>query len=378
MNNILLVSNYPLSQQESMHRFTIMLERGLIAEGYNVKIVRPEPIICKANNAEHGVNKWLGYIDRFFMFRSKLRNAEKWADMVHICDHSNAMYAKWTSKPSLVTCHDLMAIQSGLGLIETNKTGFTGRVLQKWIASGLQACTYVVCVSKKTQDELIKTLDIPVEKTSVAYNALNYPYSLMPQNEAWTLLHKRLPDLKPGYFYHLGGNQWYKNRKGVAEIYSQLIQYPEYKNHKLVLAGKPWPDDLKDKINVLGIKSQVIEISDLTNEEICAFYSTTEALIFPSLQEGFGWPIAEAQACGCKVITTGRAPMTEVGGDAAIYIEPEIPAQAAEIIHNHLYAENDLTTKCIENAKRFTMKSMISAYIAGYNQACSIEGKRIN
>jgi glycosyltransferase involved in cell wall biosynthesis len=377
MNNILLVSNYPLSHQESMQRFTIMLEKGLIAEGYNVKIVRPEPTICKAKNAEYGINKWLGYIDRFVLFRWQLKQAAKWADVVHICDHSNAMYAKWINKPSLVTCHDLLAIQSGLGVIKTNKTGFTGRVFQKWIASGLQACAHVVCVSKNTQDELIKTLDIPGERTSIAYNALNYPYTPMSQDEAWTLLHKRFPDLKPSYFFHLGGNQWYKNRKGVAEIYSQLIQYPEYKNHKLVLAGKPWPDDLKDKVDVLGIKSQVIEISYLTNEEIRAFYSTTAALIFPSLQEGFGWPIAEAQACGCKVITTSRAPMTEVGGDAAIYIEPEIPAQAAEIIYNQLHAEKDLTTKSIENAKRFSMKAMIAAYTAGYNQACSIEDESI-
>jgi glycosyltransferase involved in cell wall biosynthesis len=375
---VLIVANYILSHQQSMQRFADMLTEGMLAEGHDVQVIRPEAILCKGDQAEHGLNKWLGYIDRFVLFRWQLKQAAKWADVVHICDHSNAMYAKWINKPSLVTCHDLMAIQSGLGLIETNKTGFTGRALQKWIASGLQACTHVACVSKNTQHELVKTLDIPEEQTSIAYNALNYPYSPMSQGEAWSLIHKRLSDLKSSYFFHLGGNQWYKNRKGVAEIYTQLIQYPEYKSHKLVLAGKPWPDDLKDKLNVLGIKNQVIEISDLTNEEIRAFYSTTEALIFPSLQEGFGWPIAEAQACGCKVITTSRAPMTEVGGDAAIYIEPEIPVQAAEIIHSQLHAKKDVTTKSIENAKRFSMEAMIAAYTAGYNQACSIEGDNIN
>ncbi len=374
---VLIVANYILSHQESMQRFAKMLKEGLLVEGHDVQVMRPEAILCKGEQAEHGLNKWLGYIDRFVLFRWQLKQAAKWADVVHICDHSNAMYAKWINKPSLVTCHDLMAIQSGLGLIATNKTGFTGRVLQKWIASGLQSCSHVACVSENTQDELIKTLDIPVEKTSIAYNALNYPYSRMSQDEAWSLLHKRLPDLKPSFFFHLGGNQWYKNRKGVADIYSHLIQYPEYKNHKLVLAGKLWPGDLKDKINVLGIKNQVIEISDLTNEDIRAFYSTTEALIFPSLQEGFGWPIAEAQACGCTVITTGRAPMTEVGGDAAIYIEPESPELAAEIIYSQLHAEKDLTTKSIENAKRFSMKAMIAAYTVGYNKACSIDDENI-
>jgi glycosyltransferase involved in cell wall biosynthesis len=370
---VLIVANYILSHQESMQRFSKMLKEALLADGHDVKVIRPEAILCKGDQAEHGLNKWLGYVDRFVLFRWQLKQAVKWADVVHICDHSNAMYAKWINIPTLVTCHDLMAIQSGLGLIETNKTGFTGRGLQKWIVSGLRACSHVACVSENTQDELIKTLDIPVERTSIAYNALNYPYSPMPQDEAWTLLHKRLPDLIPSYFFHLGGNQWYKNRKGVTEIYSQLIQYSEYKNHTLVLAGKPWPDDLKNKVNNLGIENQVIEISDLTNEEIRAFYSTTDALIFPSLQEGFGWPIAEAQACGCSVITTGRAPMTEVGGDAAIYIEPESPDLASEIIYSQLHADKDLTFKSMKNAKRFSMKAMITAYNAGYNQAYLID-----
>ncbi|GAB2694131.1 glycosyltransferase family 4 protein [Aliiglaciecola aliphaticivorans] len=372
---VLIVANYILSHQQSMQRFAVMLKEGLLAEGHEVRVIRPEAILCKGGQAVNGLDKWIGYIDRFFLFRWQIKQAAKWADVVHICDHSNAMYAKWINKPSLVTCHDLLAIQSGLGLIKTNKTGFTGKVFQKWIVSGLKACTYVVCVSKNTQDELVKTLNIPLEHTSIAYNALNYPYSPMLQDEAWKLIHKRLPNLKASYFFHLGGNQWYKNRKGVAEIYSQLIQYPDYKDHKLVLAGKPWPDDLRDKVNALGIKNKVIEFSDLTNEEIRAFYSTAEALIFPSLQEGFGWPIAEAQACGCKVITTGRAPMTEVGGDAAIYIDPEIPAQAAETILNQLHAEKDLTTKSIDNAKCFSMKAMIAAYTAGYKQASLIDNE---
>jgi glycosyltransferase involved in cell wall biosynthesis len=374
---ILIVANYKLSHQESMQRFANMLEDGLLAEGHEVQVIRPEAILCKGNQAEYGLNKWLGYIDRFILFRWQFKKAIKWAEVIHICDHSNAMYAKWINKPSLVTCHDLMAIQSALGLIKINKTGFTGRILQQWIASGLQACSHVACVSKNTQDELIKTLEVPVDKTSIAYNALNYPYSPMLQDQAWILIHKRLPDLKSPYFFHLGGNQWYKNRKGVAEIYSILIQYPEYKNHKLVLAGKPWPDDLKDKIDTLGINNKVVEINDLTNEEIRAFYSVAEALIFPSLQEGFGWPIAEAQTCGCKVITTGRAPMTEVGGEAAIYIEPESLDEAAEIIYSQLHAENNLEYKSLENAKRFSMKAMIASYEDGYSQVCTIDDENI-
>lgn len=369
---ILLVGNYEPSKQQSMQRFVNMIQEGLILEGHEVKVIRPNPKMCKGNQAEYGLNKWLGYIDRFVLFRRQLRQASKWADIVHICDHSNAMYTKWISCPAFVTCHDLMAIKSALGMVENNKVSLTGRLLQSWIVSGLKSADHIFCVSQNTQNELIETLNVSENHTSVTYNALNYPYAPMAKGEAWLLLNKRLPDLKPSYFFHLGGNQWYKNRKGVVEIYSHLIGISEYKDYKLVLAGKPWPNDLRKKVENLGLKNRVIEICDLTNEEIRALYSTTEALIFPSLQEGFGWPIAEAQACGCKVITTGRAPMIEVGGEAAIYIKPERPEQAAEIIYNRLNSDKNLTTKAIENAKRFSLKSMIKSYEHGYEKTLGI------
>ena len=369
---ILIVANYALSNQESMQRFANMLEEGLIAEGYDVQLIRPEPVLCKGSQAERGIAKWLGYIDRFLLFRTKLKRAAKSVDVVHICDHSNAMYAKWIKKPTLVTCHDMMAVQSALGMVANNETGLTGQMLQKWISSGLRACDYIACVSNNTRNELLSTLDISPSNVFVAYNALNYPYSPMSHDEAHAILYKRLPELKSPFFFHLGGNQWYKNRKGVAEIYSELIQYDEYQEHKLVLAGKPWSLDLRNAVNSLGIDKHVVEISDLSNEEVRAFYSVAEALIFPSLQEGFGWPIAEAQACGCKVITTGRAPMAEVGGEAAIYINPEKPVEAAELIHDELLSKVDSPNSSVENARRFSLESMVESYRYGYEQVMRI------
>ena len=82
-------------------------------------------------------------------------------------------------------------------------------------------------------------------------------------------------------------------------------------------------------------KTQVRELVSVQNEDLRALYSTATALLFPSFQEGFGWPIIEAQACGCPVITSNRTPMTEVGENAAIYINPDSPEEAAREIAKH-------------------------------------------
>jgi glycosyltransferase involved in cell wall biosynthesis len=65
---------------------------------------------------------------------------------------------------------------------------------------------------------------------------------------------------------------------------------------------------------------KVLFFNNLESRVLQAAYSTADALLFPSLAEGFGWPLIEAQACGCPVVTTDEAPMNEVGGDAAEYL----------------------------------------------------------
>jgi glycosyltransferase involved in cell wall biosynthesis len=68
-------------------------------------------------------------------------------------------------------------------------------------------------------------------------------------------------------------------------------------------------------------------VRGIDNATLEALYSLAGALIFPSLAEGFGWPIAEGMACGCPVITTAEPPMNEVGGPHAHYL-PRLASRA--------------------------------------------------
>ena len=98
-------------------------------------------------------------------------------------------------------------------------------------------------------------------------------------------------------------------------------------------------------------------------------YSVEEALLYPSLQAGFGWPIAEAQACGCVVATTDRAPMNEVGGTAAIYFDPAQEAEAAQRIAEGLRAAEARRAAGLVNAARYAPETMIDAYLRCYRKA---------
>jgi len=113
-------------------------------------------------------------------------------------------------------------------------------------------------------------------------------------------------------------------------------------------------------------------LQGVNKETLRALYSAAELLLFPSWEEGFGWPVIEAQACGCRVVTTNRAPMTEIGGDAAFYIDPHDPAAAAATVRSVLEQgapEKRMTIENgIANAGRFSEARMIEEYLEIYRR----------
>jgi glycosyltransferase involved in cell wall biosynthesis len=112
----------------------------------------------------------------------------------------------------------------------------------------------------------------------------------------------------------------------------------------------------------------MIEIPNAESETLEALYNRATALLFPSTFEGFGWPIAEAHACGCPVLCLDREPMTEVAGAAAIAHSIEDEAGfAADLLRLTNPEERACwSAKALENAKRFSTERMISEYLALY------------
>jgi glycosyltransferase involved in cell wall biosynthesis len=366
---VLLLANYLNDEQESMKRFAALMERGLTGAGHNVRVVRPKAYVGQLHASPRGFGKWLGYFDKFAVFPPFLRSAVKWADVVHICDHSNSFYTKDIgSVPHLVTCHDLLAIRSAQGEIPQKRTAWTGRQLQRLILKGLTAAQHIVCVSDATRKDLLRVVDIPENRVSRTYNSLNYPYSRMEMDEAASRLRQFGIDPSQRFFLHVGGNQWYKNRLGVLRIFSILTKLAVGGSPKLLMVGKPWTPEMRRFVVEHGLGDATLELTGVAEEDLRALYSTASMMIFPSFQEGFGWPIIEAQACGCPVATSNRSPMKEVGGNAAIYIDPDHPESAAAAVQRALSRIAGIRELSLANAARFEGSSMIDSYLSLYDK----------
>jgi glycosyltransferase involved in cell wall biosynthesis len=102
-----------------------------------------------------------------------------------------------------------------------------------------------------------------------------------------------------------------------------------------------------------------------SNKALMALYNLASMLVFPSFEEGFGWPIVEAMACGCPVVTTNKAPMNEIGSDVAVYIDPKNHPNAAQTILDLLKSPESLeamSQRGLEHSGDFSSEKMLSNY----------------
>ena len=383
---ILLVGNYEPDGQQSMQRFASVFAKELALAGVDVTTVRPEPFFGKLRTGARGLGKWLGYLDKFLIFPRRLKrlirdspDGGKSNLVVHVCDHSNAFYTRsLRGVPHVVTCHDMLAVRSALGEIPQNPTRWSGRILQKLVVRGLESARAIACVSEATRRDLSRLVSGSEDRSSVVKIGLNAPFRPVPKADARARVLGQLRALgKPfpedgRYLLHVGDDSWYKNRRGVLEMFAELHRSSDQSDLWLLMVGKPLGPELRALLDEAGIADRVVEWGGLQHEDLCAVYSAAELLLFPSLQEGFGWPVIEAQACGCPVITTDRPPMNDVGGTAAAYLQLEDFRSSLDVILNVLY-ENDRQRQAriergFANAANFSTAGMIAEYLTLYGR----------
>jgi glycosyltransferase involved in cell wall biosynthesis len=363
---ILLIGNYPLDRQQSMQRFAMMMLDGLTAAGISAELIQPRPFLGRFRYAGSFVAKWLAYLDKFVFFRRTLRKQlRELPAVVHICDHSNAMYSKVIhGAPVVVTCHDLLAVRGALGERTDSPSSLTGKILQRWIVRGLENATAIACVSEATLADARQLLSReqgkPVLERIIL--GLSYPYHLVPPEEARARLAK-FPQLgaEAQFVLHVGSNLRRKNREGVLRVFARCKE--KWKGW-MVFAGDPLSPSLRSLGRDLGISDRIIEIPNAGSKLLEALYNCATALLFPSTFEGFGWPIAEAHACGCPVLCTNREPLTEVAGEAGLFhsLEDE-EGFATDLLRLTNPQERACwSAKALENAKRFSAERMVAEY----------------
>ncbi len=307
-----------------MQRYEDMLKYGLAKRGHQVEVWGPQ-LYLSGNRAPKAVQKWLRYLDQYLLFPMvfylKSRKLSKEVLFVLIDQALGIWTPLIKNKKHVVHCHDFIALKSALGLIEHNPISKSGQLYQKLIVKGFRKASNFIAISKHTQNELETFLEKEPKVNAQVYNAIAPIFKQGTLKQARMAMGAQLHrDLAKGYILHVGGNTFYKNREGVIQMYNAWRSWSTACLPLVMIGAAPTTKLLALKENSAYCEDIyfLIQVADAV---LIKAYQGAAVFVFPSLYEGFGFPIAEAMACRCPVITTNAAPMNEVGGTAAVYVE---------------------------------------------------------
>ncbi len=243
------------------------------------------------------------------------------------------------------------------------------RRLTALLRSGLEKSKHIICISQNCLETTADYFSISKERMSVVHHGVNPELKPMEKSQAFAIVHAAYNIHEP-FLLYLGKLEARKNIAGILEAYHQY-QCETPNPYKLVLAGRRFWDlhGIDETIDRLGLRENVLELGYIPQEHVAALYSAAEVFLFPTLWEGFGFPVLEAMACGTPVITSAVSCLPEIAGDAAIFVDPadtEEIAAAIQTICTHPEIQDDLSQKGLERVREFswekTAKETISAY----------------
>jgi glycosyltransferase involved in cell wall biosynthesis len=215
----------------------------------------------------------------------------------------------------------------------------------------------VISISQFTADEMIECLGVPASLIEVVHNGCDFSPDVIPP--------ERPPDfeLPPDFFLFVGSLEPVKNLRLLRQAYESAsargITLPA-----LVIVGARW----------LGVEGEGspppgwLYAGRLDDDVLVHLYRRALALLFPTMYEGFGFPLVEAMALGCPVICSPLASLPELGGDAPIYADqtPAAYLEAMLAVAGDPARRDDQIAAGRERARRFDWRRCADETLAVY------------
>lgn len=303
-------------------------------------------------------------VERFVL--SPVALGGRGAGIVHVVDPGNAIYlGVIRHRASVVTVHDMIPYLCLAGRLEGFRPSRYGRMLMRRIMARLKRADRIVCVSEATRRDLLEIEDIEPARVTVIANAVFQPMApASPQDCAALRAELGIP---PDACVLLNiGRNFYKNRSCVLDVFSAV--HRAMPSAFLVFVS-PQDAGLAATIAKRHLQDHVRFVPFLPASKLAALYTTADLLLFPSLYEGFGYPVLEAQMCGTPVICSNAGSLPEVAGSGAHLFAPhdvDAMAQAAIALLSDPAAAGATIRLGHENARRFDRRDWFAAHARLY------------
>ena len=265
--------------------------------------------------------------------------------------HALNQRVDWRPAPVVIsTFHDLFVMTADYSAPEFRQR-FTEQA-----RNAAQRSDMIIAVSEFTAGQVVDLLG--VERTKIC---------VIPHGVHHLSLDFSLP--RENIILFVGALQRRKNIIGLVKAFEQLES-----GWKLVLAGAPGgygSVEIMNYIDASKSRDRIQVVGYLPDEALQRLYARARIFAFPSLDEGFGIPVLEAMAHGVPVVTSNRAALREVAGDAALLVEPDRVDSIADALQQLICSEDlqkDLARKGCGRADQFRWSSSIAATYRLYQE----------
>jgi glycosyltransferase involved in cell wall biosynthesis len=298
-------------------------------------------------------------------------------DLYHGLSHEIPIGIDQTSTRSVVTIHDLIH--------ERHPEQYNAIDVKIYHKKFLYACQHanrVIAISKQTKEDITSYYNIPETKIDVCYQSCDPAFSEVVLEEEKARIRKKY-GLPPVYYLYVGS---VIERKNLLNICKAMFLLRRESKIPLVVIGDggKYKQKVKDYILQQGLQDRVLFLSEnktikndpefRTAHAFATIYQSALAMVYPSFFEGFGAPVLEALWSRLPVITSNRSCLPEVGGDAALYVDPsqaEEIAAAMRRVHDDKALVNSMKEKGWEHALRSSpdlyARNMMDIYLKTMN-----------
>ena len=243
----------------------------------------------------------------------------------------------------------------------------------------LAAADKVLAVSETTKRDLVKLLNVAPEKVEVVYNGVSERFRRLDRVPESVRLRYRLPER---FLLFVGTVEPRKNLTRLIKAFDAAARTIP---HALVIVGaKGWKTaPMYRAITESPFRDRILFTGYVDDDDLPALYNLADALVYPSLYEGFGIPVVEAMACGTPVMTSNGSALAEIADGAAVLVDPLDVGRMGEAIERVVGDEGlraDLRAKGFERARRFSWDVAASQVVACFQALCgrpaSVSGAR--
>ncbi|MBU0707436.1 glycosyltransferase family 4 protein [Patescibacteria group bacterium] len=221
-------------------------------------------------------------------------------------------------------------------IITLGKYGSNELDYHRWsMRYALKNAAKIIVPSKFTKDEIVNIFKVEPKKIKVIMHGVDIEryYPIEDRGETKKVLHKYM--ISDPFVLYIGRLEEKKNTQGLVSAFA-LMKKKYQLPHKLVLVGSPGFgfDKVRNEILNSGLSREIIMTGYVDGQDIVYLVNGADVFVLPSYYEGFGLPVIEAMACGTPVITSLRASLPEVAGNAAILVNPSDYDELSEAMNN--------------------------------------------